>query len=116
MRVAPLYDSLHPAVIDAVDRTVRAVYGAGKKVSVCGEMAGDPAAAILLLGMGVDTLSMASPRIPRIKKVIRTVSRRHAEELLNEALSLRTAAAVPWLLKGAIDTAGWGMLVGPAEP
>ncbi|MBK8174865.1 MAG: phosphoenolpyruvate--protein phosphotransferase [Rhodospirillales bacterium] len=115
-RVAPLYDSLHPAVIDAVHRTVRAVHGAGKKVSVCGEMAGDPPAAILLLGMGVDTLSMASPRIPRIKKVIRTVSRRHAEELLNEALSLRTAAAVRSLLNGAIDMAGLGMLVGPAKP
>jgi phosphotransferase system enzyme I (PtsP) len=115
-RVAPLYDSLHPAVVDAVDRTVRAVHGAGKAVSVCGEMAGEPAAAILLLGMGVDTLSMASPRIPRIKQVIRTVSRLEAEELLRCALSMRTAAAVRSMLDGAIEAAGLGMLAGPAEP
>lgn len=115
-RVAGLYDSLHPAVIDAVYRTVRDVHSAAKKVSVCGEMAGDPAGAILLLGMGIDVLSLASPRIPRIKKVIRTIPRRHAEDLLGRAQLLRTADAVRALLNDALKQAGLGILIGPTGP
>jgi phosphotransferase system enzyme I (PtsP) len=114
-RVAGLYDNLHPAVIDAVYRTVRDVRKTGGTVSVCGEMAGDPAGAVLLLGMGVDSLSMSSPRLPRIKKVIRTVSRRQAEELLSRALAMRTAGDVRSLLNEALEQAGLGLLLGPTE-
>jgi phosphotransferase system enzyme I (PtsP) len=115
-RVAGLYDTLHPAVIDAVYRTVRDLHNAGSTVSVCGEMAGDPAGAVALLGMGVDSLSMSSPRLPRIKKVIRTMSRRQAEELLCRALAMRTAGAVRSLLNQALEQAGLGLLLGPRKP
>lgn len=114
-RVAGRYDTLHPAVIDAVYRTVRALHDAARTVSVCGEMAGDPAGAVALLGMGVDSLSMSSPRLPRIKKVIRTISRRQAEELLHRALAMPTAGGVRSLLKHALEQAGLGLLLGPAE-
>lgn len=114
-RVAGLYDNLHPAVIDAVYRTVRDLHNAARTVSVCGEMAGDPAGAVALLGMGVDSLSMSSPRLPRIKKVIRTIPRRQAEELLGRALAMPTAGAVRSLLKEALEEAGLGLLLGPAE-
>lgn len=114
-RVAGLYDPLHPAVIDAVYQTVRDLHSAAKTVSVCGEMAGDPAGAVALLGMGVDSLSMSSPRLPRIKKVIRTIHRRQAEELLHRALAMRTAGAVRSLLDEALELAGLGLLLGPAE-
>ena len=114
-RVARLYDPLHPAVVDAVYRTVRDLRNAAKTVSVCGEMAGDPAGAVALLGMGVDSLSMSSPRLPRIKKVIRTIPRRQAEELLHRALAMRTADAVRSLLNEALEHAGLGLLLGPAE-
>ena len=114
-RVAGLYDTLHPAVIDAVYRTVRDLHNAARTVTVCGEMAGDPAGAVALLGMGVDSLSMSSPRLPRIKKVIRTIPRRRAEELLGRALAMRTAGAVRSLLKEALEQAGLGLLLGPAE-
>ena len=114
-RVAGLYDNLHPAVIDAVYRTVRDLHNAARTVSVCGEMAGDPAGAVALLGMGVDSLSMSSPRLPRIKKVIRTIPRRKAEELLGRALAMPTAGAVRSLLKEALEEAGLGLLLGPAE-
>ena len=114
-RVAGLYDNLHPAVIDAVYRTVRDLHNAARTVSVCGEMAGDPAGAVALLGMGVDSLSMSSPRLPRIKKVIRTIPRRKAEELLGRALAMPTAGAVRSLLKEALEEAGLGLLLSPAE-
>lgn len=111
IRVASLYSSLHPAVIEAIYRTVREVHRRAKKVSVCGEMAGDPASAIVLLGMGVDALSMSPPRLARIKKVIRTIPRRQAEELLRRALLMRTADAVRLLLTDALERAGLKMLV-----
>lgn len=113
-RVAGLYDTLHPAVIDAVYRTVRALHEATRMVSVCGEMAGDPAGAVALLGMGVDSLSMSSPRLPRIKKVIRTVSRRQAEELLHRALAMPTAGAARSLLNEALEKDGLALLLGPS--
>ena len=115
IRVAGLYDSLHPAVIEAIFRTVRDVHRHAKQVSVCGEMAGDPASAIVLLGMGIDVLSMASPRLLRIKKVIRTFPRRQAEELLHRALLMRTAGTVRALLVEALEQAGLGTLIGPTE-
>jgi phosphotransferase system enzyme I (PtsP) len=113
--VAGLYDSLHPAVIEAIQRTVRAVHRRAGKVSVCGEMAGDPASAIVLLGMGIDALSMPSPRLARIKKVILTIPRRRAQQLLKRALRMRTAEAVRSLLTDALERAGLGMLMGPTE-
>ena len=115
IRVAGLYDSLHPAVIEAIQRTVRAVHRRAGKVSVCGEMAGDPASAIVLLGMGIDALSMPSPRLARIKKVIRTIPRRQAEQLLKRALRMRTADAVRSLMTDTLERAGLGMLMGPTE-
>lgn len=114
-RVAGLYDTLHPAVIDAVYRTIRDLHNAARTVSVCGEMAGDPAGAVVLLGMGVDSLSMSTPRLPRIKKVIRTITRRQAEEFLHRALAIRTAGAVRTLLNEGLEQAGLGFLLGPVE-
>ena len=61
--------------------------------------------------MGIDVLGMASPRLLRIKKVIRTVSRRQAEELLRRALLMRTAGAVRALLNEALEQAGLDMLM-----
>jgi phosphotransferase system enzyme I (PtsP) len=116
IRVAGLYDSLHPAVIEAIFHTVRDVHRHGKQVSVCGEMAGDPASAIILFGLGIDVLSMASPRLLRIKKVIRTFTRSQAEDLLGCALAMRTAGAVRALLNKALQQAGLDMLIGPTEP
>jgi phosphotransferase system enzyme I (PtsP) len=116
IRVAGLYDSLHPAVIEAIFRTVRDVHRHAKQVSVCGEMAGDPASAIALLGMGIDVLSVAPPRLPRIKKVIRTFTRSQAEDLFGCALAMRTASAVRALLNKALEQAGLDMLIGPTEP
>jgi phosphotransferase system enzyme I (PtsP) len=87
-RVAKLYDELHPAVLQAIQHSVERVHLAKRPVSVCGEMAGDPAAALMLMAMGVDGLSMGLGNLLKIKWVIRTFTRRHARKLLAEVLRM----------------------------
>ncbi|HSH51057.1 MAG TPA: phosphoenolpyruvate--protein phosphotransferase, partial [Bacteroidales bacterium] len=87
-RVADLYDSLHPAVLKALCQTVEGAHRHGRPVSVCGEMAGDPAAAILLIGMGMDSLSMSASSLLRIKWVIRSISMASARELLADVMAM----------------------------
>jgi phosphotransferase system enzyme I (PtsP) len=105
-QVATPYDSLHPAVINAVRQVIEDAHRQGKPVSVCGEMAGEPAAALLLLGMGVDALSMNPSRFAHVKRVIRGFTRAQAYLLLNEALTMEDGFAIDCLLNGALKEAG----------
>jgi phosphotransferase system enzyme I (PtsP) len=85
-RVKQYYDPHHPAVLHSIKRVADAANQAGKKVSVCGEMAADPLNALLLLGMGVKEFSLSAPSIPLVKQAIcanpLTECRRLAEEVL----------------------------------
>jgi phosphotransferase system enzyme I (PtsP) len=110
-RVADLYDSLHPAVLRALQQIVDGAKAEKTTVSVCGEMAGDPAAAVLLLGMGIDTLSMSAANLPRVNWVIRTFTRRKARMLLKEALTFEYSHSVRNFLNAALEDAGLGGLV-----
>jgi phosphotransferase system enzyme I (PtsP) len=110
-RVADLYDSLHPSVLRAMQQIVEGAKAEKTPVSVCGEMAGDPAAVILLLGMGIDNLSMSAANLPRVKWVIRTFTRRKARLLLKEALTLEYAHSIRSFLNAALEDAGLGGLV-----
>lgn len=110
-RVAELYDSLHPSVLMALRQVVEGAAKYGKPVSVCGEMAGDPASAILLLGMGIDSLSMSVSSLPRVKWVIRSISRERARELLAQALEMEDAGSIRELLNNALDELGLGGLI-----
>jgi phosphotransferase system enzyme I (PtsP) len=110
-RVASLYDALHPAVLRAINQVVAAGRSQGKPVGVCGEMAGDPAAAIALLGMGVDTLSMSVASLPRVKWAIRNIRRDQAEAVLAELLDMEDAVSVRERLEQVLDDAGLGGLV-----
>ena len=110
-RVAKLYDALHPAVLRAILQVVAAGAENHTPVSVCGEMAGDPAAAILLLGMGIDSLSMSVASLPRIKWVIRSFTSAQARELLDQALEMEDAASIRSLANNALENAGLGGLV-----
>ncbi|RJQ45847.1 MAG: phosphoenolpyruvate-protein phosphotransferase PtsP [Gammaproteobacteria bacterium] len=110
-RVASLYDALHPAVLRALMQVVEGAHRHEKPVSVCGEMAGDPAAALLLLGMGMDSLSMSVASLPRVKWMIRNFSRDEARRLLDEALQLHTTSAIRLLLHAALQQAGLGGLI-----
>jgi len=109
--VAELYDTLHPAVLRALQQVVNAGHAHARPVSICGEMAGQPAAAVLLLGMGIDSLSMNAASLPRVKWVIRSFSQEQARVLLDEALALETAAEVRRFINGALERAGLGGLV-----
>jgi len=110
-RVAKLYDTLHPSVLRAISQVVEAGHKYGRPVGVCGEMAGDPAAAILLLGMGIDSLSMTVAGLPRIKWVIRSFSQRDARVMLTRALQFSSAKATRKFLHSALESAGLGGLI-----
>jgi phosphotransferase system enzyme I (PtsP) len=89
-KVAPLYQPLHPAVLGSISLCVQAAKAAGRPISMCGEMAADPMATLVLLGLGLDELSMEPFFIPVIKQLIRSVSYESAQELAQHALSLHT--------------------------
>ena len=110
-RVAALYDHLHPAVIRALVEIVERAHRQGRLVSVCGEMADDPAAVILLVGMGVDSLSMASAALPRIKWVVRSFRSDAAMDLLAQSMAQTDAAQIRRLLTQALVDNGLGGLV-----
>jgi len=110
-RVAGLYDSLHPAVLKALMQVVEGAHAEGKQVSICGEMAADPAAVVLLLAMDFDALSMNSTSLPRIKWVIRKFSLHNARKILSEVLVMENPAAIRVHLETALETAGLGGLI-----
>jgi len=93
-RVADLYQALHPAVLSALQAIVSAAHGAGKTVSICGELAGDPRAVPLLIAMGFDQLSMSATNVPRVKKVVQTITERDALGVLAKIQGLHSAEQV----------------------
>ncbi len=93
-RVAGLVDALQPAVLRLVRQTVEAGHAAGIWVGMCGELAGDALAAPLLIGLGLDELSMSAPAIPAVKAALRALDSAGAIAIADHALSLDTAAAV----------------------
>jgi phosphotransferase system enzyme I (PtsP) len=109
--VARLYDPLDPAVIRALYAAIRDARRRGKPVSVCGEMAADPGAAILLLGMGVPMLSMSASAILRIKWVIRSLSSQRARQVVHRAMRMERGHAVRAMLDEELKRAGLRELV-----
>ena len=110
-QVADLYDSLHPAVLRAVQQIIDGAHAYNKPVSVCGEMAGDPAATILLVAMGVDSLSMSASSLLRVKWVIRNLNRARAQEILARVLSMEKTSEIRDYLHECLDAAGLGGLI-----
>jgi len=93
-RVADLYHSFHPAVLQALADVAAAAHAEDKPVSICGELAGDPGAALLLLAMGYDVLSMNSTNLTRVKQAIRNVSTEEAGELLGKVMRMDSSDAI----------------------
>jgi len=93
-KVAPLYEPLHPAVVQCIAKAVTAAKQAGKRVTICGEMAADPVCTLLLVGLGLDDLSMGPFFIPVIKRLIRALSYESAQSLADEVLTLSTVRAI----------------------
>jgi phosphoenolpyruvate-protein phosphotransferase len=86
-RVAHISSPFHPAVIHLIKMTIDAAHQHGKWVGLCGEMAGDPLAIPLLLGMGLDEFSMVPALIPRAKRIIRNCNLRECQQIAKEALA-----------------------------
>ena len=110
-RVANLYDSLHPAVLRALIQVVENGHQEGKHVSICGEMAGDPVAVLLLLAMGFDSLSMNASSIGRVKWIIRHFTKKKAAKLLHEVLSMENAVMIRCHMELALERANLGKLI-----
>jgi phosphocarrier protein FPr len=94
-------DGLHPAVLRLIDQTVQAAHAAGKWVGVCGELGADPEAVPILVGLGVDELSVSTPAIPTVKAQIRTLTLDQTQALAAQALQCDTAAEVRKLIVSA---------------
>ncbi|HHM05701.1 MAG TPA: phosphoenolpyruvate--protein phosphotransferase [Gammaproteobacteria bacterium] len=110
-RVAELYDALHPAVLQAIAQVVAAGHRHGRPVSVCGELAGDPMATPVLLGMGVDSLSMSVASLPWVKWAVRNFSADQAREICREAMAMENTQAVRERLAEVLEQAGLGGLI-----
>jgi phosphotransferase system enzyme I (PtsI) len=93
-RLTYMYEPLHPAVLRLIKNVVDVAHKENVRVDMCGEMAGDPLCALILLGMELDELSMNSLAIPRIKKIIRESTLEESKLMLKEALSFNTASEV----------------------
>lgn len=96
--VAAYHDPLHPAVLRAIDRTTTAASATDAWVGMCGEMAGDPALTELLVGLGLDELSMSAVTVPAVKTRVREIDTEAASDLAAEALACETRAEVRDLL------------------
>ena len=109
--VAELYESLNPAVLTAIKLVIDEAHKENIPVSVCGEMAGDPLAAILLLGMSIDSLSTSAASLPRIKWLIRNFTYKEAKELVEKALGMKDASVIKNMLTHSIEKKGMGGLI-----
>ena len=89
-RIAHLYQGFHPGVLKLIKQTIDAAHRNGIWVGLCGEMAGDPLATVLLVGMGVDELSTSAMAIPETKKIIRSITFEEAQRLAEQVLGLST--------------------------
>ena len=114
-RVADLYDFLHPAVLQALRLVVAGAHAEGKPVSICGEMAGDPACAVLLMAMGFDSLSMNATNLPKVKWLLRQLSLSKAQELLGQVMSIDNPQVIHSTLQLALRNLGLGRMINPAS-
>ena len=87
-QIAHLYNPFNPAVLRLIQRTIQSARERGIWAGMCGEMASDPYAAVILLGMGITELSMSAPSIPHVKEMIRSVTSTQAKELLADVMKM----------------------------
>ncbi|HEY7884388.1 MAG TPA: phosphoenolpyruvate--protein phosphotransferase [Cellvibrionaceae bacterium] len=114
-RVADVYQAFHPAVLRALQQVVHDGHAEGVSVGICGELAGDPGAAILLMAMGYDVLSMNATNLPKVKSVIRAITLDQAEQLLAEVMVLFDAAQIQTRIDRMLKDAGVNRIVRPLQ-
>ena len=114
-RVAGLYDDLHPAVLRALEQVIRGARVFNRPVGICGELAGNPMATVLLMGLGVDSLSMSAGSLMKVKWVVRSFSVSRARQLVHAAMRMEEAQQVRRFMEAALDEMGLGGLFRPGR-
>lgn len=102
-KIANLYDSYNPAVLQAIKLLIDGAHEGGIKISMCGEFAGDENAVALLFGMGLDAFSMSGISIPRIKKILKNLDSKKCQKLVEEVLEFSTADEVKEKVKNFMN-------------
>ena len=97
--ISHLYNPMSPSVLGLIKQVIDASHAEGKWTGMCGELAGDERATLLLLGMGLDEFSMSAISVPHIKKLVRSVSYQEAKALADEALQKPIAAEIEQLIQ-----------------
>jgi phosphotransferase system enzyme I (PtsP) len=110
-RVAELYQEIHPAVVTALREVARAVHAEEKPLGICGELAGTPAGAMLLMAMGYHVLSMNATHLLRVKWVIRNIKRSDARRMLARVMRMHTAEEVTPFLNQEMLRLGLGKVM-----
>jgi len=110
-QVAELYQEFHPAVLHALNNVVKAAHAENKGVGICGEMAGNPSAAVLLMAMGFDVLSMNSTSLMMVKHALSNFEMSHASELLASVLEMDNAYLIKNFIDDEMRKAGLGNVV-----
>lgn len=93
-KISDLYDPLHPSVLRLVRNVIEESHKAGKWTGMCGELAGDPMAAVVLLGLGLDEFSMSASSIPKIKQIIRNTTYEEAKRIADHVINMSTGQEV----------------------
>ena len=101
-KIAYLYEPTHPAILHLIKQVVESGHRRGKWVGSCGEMSGDPAIAILLIGLEIDEISTSPIVLPKVKKVVRAVTFKEAKEIAARALEFHTGAEVRMFLDAGL--------------
>ena len=104
--ISDLYNPMTPSVLSIIKTVIDASHAAGKWTGMCGELAGDERATLLLLGMGLDEFSMSAISIPTVKKIIRNTNFSDVKALADKALSVATAAEIEALVTEFNKTKG----------
>ncbi|MEG0310589.1 MAG: phosphoenolpyruvate--protein phosphotransferase [Eubacterium sp.] len=105
--VSYLYNPLHPAILRLVKTVIDASHAKkGLFTGMCGEMAGDPKATLILLGLGMDEFSMSASSIPQVKKIIRSIKFEEAQAIAQKALTLETGEEVEAMIKEKVQSLG----------
>jgi len=114
-RVAGLYHTMHPAVLRALKAIYEQASSVNCQLSVCGEMAGDPISAVVLLGLGYENFSMSATSLLRVKSMLLNITRKEARELVRRALRMSDAESISQFIADSLGKPEIARLIRPTK-
>jgi len=114
-RVADLYHTMHPAVLRALKVIYEQASSVNCQLSVCGEMAGDPISAVVLLGLGYENFSMSATSLLRVKSMLLNITRKEARDLVRRALRMSDAESVAQFIADSLGQPEIARLIRPTK-